>query len=366
MKLIIIGNGFDLHCELKSSFIHFFEKKMKNEQGKYDPTKIRSNIWYLLFYFRFIKGTKDGVCKLVERDNVLWMDIESFISHAVSDVNGVSIGRPMSTIQLIFRDKPKCTKNIDELNFVMYGNYSEQRDEIISLINKNAKTNNAYTFLMDELKRFENDFSQYLLEEKSQNVFYKQRVNRSLIEITKKGSAFLIDFNYTNIDEFEPVLFVHGSLEEGNVIIGADASSLVQINKNTLRFTKAWRKLSINSKSIKIPGKESVNEIVFYGHSLGQQDYSYFHTIFNYYDIYSSNVVLTFLYSDYEYLDEKKTHPDFEKNERNRLKYIDNIFSLLRNYVEQTLNNVEANTVITKMQLENRLRIMEFREYAYS
>lgn len=52
MKFVIIGNGFDLHCGLKSSFKDFFFQKILNKDGQVNVASTRSNIWYLLFYFR--------------------------------------------------------------------------------------------------------------------------------------------------------------------------------------------------------------------------------------------------------------------------------------------------------------------------
>ena len=49
---------------------------------------------------------------------------------------------------------------------------------------------------------------------------------------------------------------------------------------------------------------KTIDEIIVFGHSLGEQDYSYFQSIFDYVDLYHSKTKLTFIYSDY-FIDDK-------------------------------------------------------------
>ena len=49
-RLIIIGNGFDLHLNIKSSFDSFFKKLLFKDGKFYNPT---NNILYALFYLKF-------------------------------------------------------------------------------------------------------------------------------------------------------------------------------------------------------------------------------------------------------------------------------------------------------------------------
>lgn len=358
MKVIVVGNGFDLHCNLKSSFNHFYEGKIKN-----DVTKIRSNIWYLLLYFRFYRGAKEGVCELVRKDNILWMDVENFISQVLNSGNGAAQGHPLAVINHIFKDGPSYPSNTSEFDFVQYGSFALQRNELALLIDAKAKTKDSYEFLMDELLSFEKDFSEYLLQEETKNINYKYESNDLIQSIAKHSGAFIISFNYTLASLKNNILHVHGNLKENNIIIGTDISTLANPDERAFRFAKSWRKMLSNTANMEIPAKESVTELVFYGHSLSQQDYSYFHALFNLYDIYDSNIVLTFLYSDYEYLDSEKTIPDVKKNEHNKQVYIDKVFSLLRAYVRKTLTQYEADAVITKIQLENRLKVLKLEDY---
>ena len=85
-KLLILGNGFDMHCKLETSYLHFFKYLQEKEKFKdaYDllfekdfstrsilnvkMSKVRINIWWalLLSYHN-------------EKQVFLWKDIENII-----------------------------------------------------------------------------------------------------------------------------------------------------------------------------------------------------------------------------------------------------------------------------------------------
>lgn len=80
-------------------------------------------------------------------------------------------------------------------------------------------------------------------------------------------------------------------------------------------------------------------EIKFYGHSLSEADYSYFQSIFDYYDLYeNTNVSLTFYYSE-----------GYEQN--------DAIYGLISEYGKTLTNKEQGKNLIHKLLLENRLKI---------
>ena len=79
--------------------------------------------------------------------------------------------------------------------------------------------------------------------------------------------------------------------------------------------------------------------IIFYGHSLSKADYSYFQSIFDYYDIYSNNnVSLIFYYSE-----------GYEQT--------DAIYELINSYGKTLSNKDQGKNLIHKLLLENRLKI---------
>ncbi|MGI6462814.1 MAG: hypothetical protein ACOX04_04220 [Candidatus Scatomorpha sp.] len=102
--------------------------------------------------------------------------------------------------------------------------------------------------------------------------------------------------------------------------------------------------------STKMPRPQDIDEIIIYGHSLSIADYSYFHSIFDYYDLYGSDVVLNFTYSLYG---EKSNHSNLKK------KQVQNIMRLLKYYGDKMFDKERGKNLVHKMLLKNRLKIRE-------
>ena len=108
-------------------------------------------------------------------------------------------------------------------------------------------------------------------------------------------------------------------------------------------FSKTYRKMLDTSTPISIlpPNDNAPLEIKFYGHSLSEADYSYFQSIFDYYDLYgNNNVSLIFYYSN-----------EFEQN--------DEIYRLINSYGRTLMNQEQGKNLIHNLLLENRLKIVE-------
>ena len=109
-----------------------------------------------------------------------------------------------------------------------------------------------------------------------------------------QGKNFhVLNFNYTNPFESGDsnilkrfVTNVHGTCEDNNIIFGVDYTA--ELPPDTHIFAKTHRKMMQGT-----PDNGAlpwiVDEIKFYGHSLGQADYSYFQSIFDYYNLYGDN-----------------------------------------------------------------------------
>ena len=81
--------------------------------------------------------------------------------------------------------------------------------------------------------------------------------------------------------------------------------------------------------------------IKFYGHSLNEADYSYFQSIFDYYNLYgNARVALVFYYSK-----------GFEQT--------DSIYRLINTYGTTLPNKAQGKNLMHKLLLENRLKIIE-------
>jgi len=87
--------------------------------------------------------------------------------------------------------------------------------------------------------------------------------------------------------------------------------------------------------------ENSAITIKFYGHSLNEADYSYFQSIFDYYNLYGNDrVALVFYYSK-----------GYEQT--------DSIYRLINSYGNTLTNKEQGKNLIHKLLLENRLKIVE-------
>ncbi len=203
--------------------------------------------------------------------------------------------------------------------------------------------------------------SEKILEENVANDYLKSKAKIVLTgDFNNHTSTNILNFNYTalfDILEVEsPCVYsnVHGKLcnnacsgtcNYSSVIFGID-DTLIQsenLNSDLRLFSKTYRKMLVAGEPANIlPPKDTKSlEIKFYGHSLSEADYSYFQSIFDYYDLYgNSNISLNFYYS--------KGYEQY-----------DNIYALISAYGKSLNNKEQGKNLIHKLLLENRLKIIE-------
>ncbi|MEQ6207839.1 hypothetical protein [Enterococcus mundtii] len=107
--------------------------------------------------------------------------------------------------------------------------------------------------------------------------------------------------------------------------------------------------ISKRSEELILPKKEEISEIAFFGHSLSSLDYSYFQTIFDFYDLYNSDITLAFYYKLYGDVTNLDMELDLSKK----------ISEMLKSYSPSIGNKNKANNLIHKLLLEKRLIIEE-------
>lgn len=364
--LLIIGNGFDLNCKLKSKFSNFFESKVveviwNGDRGFVLSNESKNNIWYLILFFAFY-GNKtpsymsddERLFPIISNNNPLWMDVESYIKRIMTEKNQ-KLGKYLHFIGeksfldiLNYIDSNKENHDSPMLKRFQYKELSLFFSNIKQI--KESKT--MTEFLFYELQLFETDFKNYISNEIKNNFEnYKKRSKCLMKKLRTKNEIFyILDFNYTKpiLSEGDIINHVHGNVDT-KVIIGYDLSETNSNENSPLMLTKGWQKMFSGAKETPLPEKDRIECIRFYGHSLGEQDYSYFHALFDYYDIYSRSIILEFYYSEYE--------DTSEKNESIRADYISRVYRLLNKYVEESERENKRRTFVSRLQLENRLKI---------
>lgn len=385
-QLLILGNGFDLHCGLKSSYNDFFRKTIIDTAGeKFGLIQKQPNVngfWegLLLEYYRSYRNSNEDWC--VIEDIIL----QTLISVCIDKDQHYPLSIWSMATSQIHQDNIDRIINTPIKKYLFnYCRYYYNR-----LINEpeSVRFNLFLAHLLQELYNFEKRFCEYLKDDivnpqnckeingsyiiNAVNLLFAITENhegkfKSLNEIicdntlspklSKLLGTRILSFNYTMLFDILNVkspcryVNVHGKLckkqcnelcTDSSIIFGVD-DKLIQSGGEyaPLRiFSKTYRKMMSgeNPQSI-LPNNESSLEIKFYGHSLSEADYSYFQSIFDYYNLYgNNNVSVIFYYSE-----------GYDQ--------IDAIYRLVNSYGETLTNKDQGKNLIHKLLLENRLII---------
>lgn len=371
-QLIIIGNGFDLECGLRSSFAHFIDAR-KEYFGNSDSDNMeplfRRTIWD---------------CILNERANDNWCDVEGAIAEwiAPKDPRRES-GAPLdlSSNLTLFG---KTLKKLSKLNATGYGvqlNPNETQDRVARhLLFERFNENDALwtkerllKLTREDLFIFESDFATYLRSEIDRSTDYQQAAEELMKTLMKIGipdaehheiETSVLSFNYTKPHKLFRVdgnlvsyVNIHGELG-GEIVFGIDGTGRMN-NLDALPYTKTYRLMALNvpnigaiaHRGISGTSDDTVNVIKFYGHSLGQADYSYFQAIFDAVNLYDSLTRLEFFVKPYA------RNGNLLSKEIVREEMMGKVISLLNSYGATLDNKDHGKNLIHKLLIEGRLRI---------
>lgn len=426
MKLVVLGNGFDLANKLPTKYENFFgyynnkyskefdyiDKLLNKEKGSkitdsfsgVIPSETYSKVEYELrigikkdfkienmivknpcisiwnLYFWYAKEN-------LKMDN--WSDVEGQIAKVINDFSSLTLLGSEKSINYInnliddfYNNNIEITKNkISRYEIKYKGNIYEAFsledrfrficDSIVLKRYQKSKDDEDVYYLdvlKKELEIFEEGFRQYISKISKEIIDKNKRTYRTrLLEIAGDFTSkkiYLLNFNYTefsnagatkidtvtmsynkvNIDIKQ--INVHGT-HQAKIIFGIDQTN--QNEKSFYQFTKTYRKMECADviPTIQLPEPKYISEIVFYGHSLSNPDYSYFHSLFDYYNIYGSEIKLCFKYSPYKDKSNCK-HNNIQK-----------IMELLKTYGEKMFDRARGENLVHKLLLENRLSIYE-------
>lgn len=429
-QLVILGNGFDLACDLKTRYSDFFDWMFEQRMGPVPETgytqKERCQVFGALpnlsqteqqdaennIFVDYATFKRD--CEQVssvwdwifayecESDPLHeWQDVEAVIKKWVLDDEVLSqveafrddglLRFEMREARKMFdaapsgkdpkenpktvsesrvekgsaRDKRRVTRNFAV--YMMANGYEMSRKCDVSYVR---------AFLLSELNKLEQKFVEYLegiVDEDYQRravLLYLDLSFQDISSITgarpNKGnlSDSILSFNYTQpITEDMSEIFntcrnIHGNMNEGRVIFGIDSldtSGRGLLNDPMLAaFTKTYRIMKnahpsprhiFDNVGAAISKKGCVDVIKIFGHSLGEADYSYFQSIFDQVNLYSSNVVLIFYYISYPGVDAEK--------------YYQAVIKLMSRYAATLNNSAHGKNLIHKLILEDRLSVSE-------
>ena len=393
-QLLIIGNGFDLACGLKSSYKDFFDNYLK-------AISSTNSKMYWERYFQKTSYLNNN------NDDYSWTDIETQIFIQLQNVEFLIENNLLKykyylnedelkeQINLILTESNKNT-TLDSLMNTFYLLYSIFE---YSIIDNPLKLNNVLTKIKNDLLKLEKQFTNYLSNEiqnanskietnnetattifTENSYFIKSRilfatlllfhinvndtplsvpsieilqkfVNSNLLTETLDVDSlsnfgivenYVLSFNYTKPFPFPNIRNIHGNLNNWNIIFGIDYDKVNTFFSNQpTQFTKSYRILENKLNSdMTIPS--DLNKILFYGHGLGEADYSYFQTIFDTVDLYHGNTKLIFFWNNFNDKDQYNIQ-------------VGRVTNLIEKYGQTFTNKDHGRNLFTKLLLENRI-----------
>lgn len=353
-QLLVIGNGFDLACGLKSRFVDFgsareeyFSCSAEASEGAH-PRKFTKTVWDLI---------------LDSRGGESWADIEGSISSWVA---------PKSTLRGFdgVREQLKNHRldhGFDTHVFQREAGVAEYLLEKYGSAAYDWDTGQLVDVARSDLGTLEQDFASYLQAEVNSSHEYEknaQRLLRSLLvdecpiggEYHIKGSV--LSFNYTRpIQQSEfagcsiSYVNVHGRLDS-EIVFGIDGSGRMRA-QSVVPFTKTYRLMALDLPDmgtlVRPPCKEGdcTRIIKFYGHSLARADYSYFQAIFDAIDLYGGKTRLVFYY---------RPHGG-KRQDAAQQRMMRKAIRLLSAYGNTLDNRAHGRNLIHKLLIEGRLSV---------
>lgn len=224
LSVLIIGNGFDLDLGMHTSYRDF----------------AKSKLWtFGSTLYTFSNGL--GNYLDTKKDTENWFDLEQELANYAQSVSSDNL----SNKQLLKYDNEDFNLLVNKLKEYLQ---SEQQD-----LQKNARECMAKSILS---------------------------------EFSKKGNYFIHTFNYTDVKYISEVLklrldknrieYVHGSLENNDIILGAGDNKELPEEYDWL-YKTSNKNYSSNNLADSLA---NADEICIFGHSLGENDFKYFKPFF--------------------------------------------------------------------------------------
>lgn len=314
---LVIGNGYDLHCGLKSSYGDFFMHDtdkynfinrqlndikviiMKNnfnniqfdedfftELGKIDML----NVWELFFHMKAkIAGENN-------KEKMLWCDIETVMYKSLDihddNVRNYDLFKWEYVYDAFNKLLSKKSVNNGIIPIKLY-NWEVQAIAMVIIKKRNNEKfidiNDFYYYILKELKEFEKEFGEFISNQRSEKINYLYKMphpyfeNRSKITLDKlcnlDNLVSIDSFNYDDIgiEELNKILHnINGNLN--NPIFGVD-SNLCSASNPLFIFTKTNRRMELEMINYECQNDIAFENVIVFGHSLSPNDYSYFFPI---------------------------------------------------------------------------------------
>lgn len=370
-QLIVIGNGFDLACNLKSHFYDFFRGRFEDIDDIHD---YHSDAWKAAVECSSLTAW-DFI--LHEAKGSDWCDIESAIRDwVVLPDRWPGDWWPLHAVESRMKKCP-FSGMVQVTAENRLESEEDSRDYVLGNVSRyvwmrkgrefavNAKKADIVALLREELAAIERLFDQYLGKQVEGNGQYHAAAQLLLREMAVDGRAgvgdslantSILSFNYTN--PFEgmglagfvlDVTNVHGRLGS-EIIFGIDSTGRMD-DQLALPFTKTYRVVSMGGDVSREMLGRDIDTIKFFGHSLGEADYSYFQSLFDSVGLYGGSTRLVFYYRPWE------TEEGPISEEEVRASMVRRVAKLLNTYGKTMDNADHGKNLMHKLLLEGRLEV---------
>ncbi len=378
----LISTLYDIYLEGDTfRFLIFFLFPTKNWNYQINSKVFLNSLNEKFFIFlyllwNFTKFKEKNIKDLEDLKNAKWSDVETTLIsilrtyHERSCLNFQGIlDRNFGMGEMVILNN-YFIEGMANIKKLLLGNKSELKSIIEKSLRHFENKFNDYLFSITN----EDDFSNELLKHWAAYI-YKFIDHRKLVT----NNIFCLSFNYTTCNS-EKILDkignafkkngyrryknwsikyinIHGCMqkmdnngESPSIVIGIDDTKNSD-NHLFYEFSKSYKVAKIranneNDNSLIFDNNVDNVDIYFYGHSLSENDYSYFQAIFDRIDLYSNNVVLHFVYPS-------------DKNDMNHSKFCNfsNIYKLVHEYGKSFSNKDKGKNLFSKLLLEDRLKI---------
>ena len=360
-QLIVIGNGFDLECGLASSFSNFVKARTVDFE-KADHGQIAEDML-------FTKTIWDVILSSMGDAN--WCDIEGTIADWIAPKNREG-KRPKSKFEKTLHKLANPTRTYDtdkvedsvalflEMRYQHHGPWNSE---------------NLLQITREDLAKLESDFDRYLSHEVETSKDYKEKVGELMSEIILDQrpsndeydvKESILSFNYTRVinqfrsDEHDTeYVNIHGRLG-GEIVFGIDGTDRMD-NPMALPFTKTYRLMALDLPNVGklvhvptsgVPMADGTKMIKFYGHSLGEADYSYFQAILDSVKLYEGDTRLVFYFRPH-----KLSSGCMQDENCARKEMMEKVIRLLTAYGLTLDNKDHGKNLIHKLLIEGRLSV---------
>ncbi len=374
---LVVGNGFDLYCGLKTKYSDYFSyNSFKNNLIDEWIDKDQSQL-----FVKYISSPKDSEIRsriqkaFAELDQVnawdvaftissrLWLNENGKSWHEIEstmlmwlqkeeDEDGMRYLESFKVVYHALNQEEELYRLTDELAFLAALIFKKHEEKPFSSIES------FYAFLLDELILFERDFGKYINHQQFDdsgknfniitfNADYERACNEALQKLCPKDGLIAIDtFNFGTMRPqcFENLLH-HINGNTTNPIFGIDSKG-ISVSDPEYIFTKTYRRMGLDTQIETYDERGSFENVIVFGHSLCESDYSYFFPVLDQLRMldFTATSKIIFAFSIY---DEKHA-------EEIRSKLLKSVAKLFESYAESKHTN-DSSRLLDSLTTQGRV-----------